>query len=419
MKDTDRQFLIGLFNAAVAAADPARALAAHMPKPPKGRTIVIGAGKGSAQLAAAFEQLWQGPLEGVVVTRYGFGCPTQRIKVMHASHPVPDAAGLEGSRALFEAVKNLNEDDLVVALISGGGSALLPMPAEGLTLQDEMDLNKALLASGAPISVMNAIRKQISNIKGGRLALACHPARVVSLIVSDIPGDNPAEVASGPTVPNAVSRADARALIEAWRIHLPPRIADFMKSDANLPPHPDDPRFAKHDVRIIASARQSLEAAASYAEAEGVPAVILSDSIEGEARDVGAVHAALLREVALRNRPFTKPVVILSGGETTVTLGGTGRGGRNGEFLLSLAIAAEGLSFAALAADTDGIDGSENNAGVFATGDTASRLRVSGHNPRSLLAANDSYSAFEALGDLFVPGPTGTNVNDFRAILVR
>ena len=419
MKDADRRFLIDLFDAAVAAADPYHALAAHMPTPPKGRTIVIGAGKGSAQLAAAFEKLWQGPLEGVVVTRYGFGCPTTKIKVIEASDPVPDEAGLHASHALFDAVKNLNQDDLVVALISGGGSALLPMPADTLTLQDEIDLNKALLASGAPISVMNAIRKQISQIKGGRLALACHPARVVSLIISDIPGDEAADVASGPTVPSAVSRAEARALIEAWRIELPPRIADFIKSEANLPPSPDDARFQNHTVRIIASARQSLEAAARFAEAKGIHAVILSDSIEGEARDVGAVHAALLREIATLNRPFIKPVVILSGGETTVTLKGKGRGGRNGEFLLSLAIAAEGMTFAALAADTDGIDGSENNAGAFATGETSARLRALGHNPRGLLAINDSYSAFDALGDLFMPGPTGTNVNDFRAILLR
>ncbi|MEY4091635.1 MAG: hypothetical protein RLZZ496_817, partial [Pseudomonadota bacterium] len=268
MNDKDRQFLIGLFNAAVEAANPERALATHLPKAPKGRTIVIGAGKGSAQLAAAFEKLWKGPLEGIVVTRYGFGCPTKHIKVMEASHPVPDEAGLAGSRALFDAVKDLTEDDLVVALISGGGSALLPMPAETLSLADEIDLNKALLASGAPISVMNAIRKQISEIKGGRLALACHPARVVSLIVSDIPGDDPAQVASGPTVPHEASRADARALVEAWRIQLPPRIGDFMKSDASLPPSPDDPRFKQNEVKIIASARQSLEAAARYAEAQ-------------------------------------------------------------------------------------------------------------------------------------------------------
>ena len=419
MNDKDRQFLIGLFNAAVEAANPERALAAHLPKAPKGRTVVIGAGKGSAQLAAAFEKLWKGPLEGVVVTRYGFACPTKQIKVMEASHPVPDAAGLAGSRALFDAVKDLTEDDLVVALISGGGSALLPMPTEPLSLEDEIDLNKALLASGAPISVMNAIRKQISQIKGGRLALACHPAHVVSLIVSDIPGDDPAQVASGPTVPNEASRAYARTLVEAWRIQLPPRIADFMKSDAYLPPSPDDPRYKQNEVKIIVSARQSLEAAARYAEAQGIPAVILSDSIEGESRDVGAVHAAVLREVATRNRPFAKPVVILSGGETTVTIKGTGRGGRNSEFLLSLAMAAEGFEFSALAADTDGIDGSENNAGAFASGETATRLRAADLNPRSLLAANDSYSAFETLGDLFVPGPTGTNVNDFRVILVR
>lgn len=419
MNDKDRLFLIGLFHAAVAAADPERALAAHLPKPPKGRTIVIGAGKGAAQLAAAFEKLWHGPLEGVVVTRYGFGCPTKHIKVIEAAHPVPDAAGLAGSCALFDAVKDLTEDDLVVALISGGGSALLPMPVETLLLEDEIDLNKALLASGAPISVMNAIRKQISQIKGGRLALACYPARVVSLIVSDVPGDDPAQVASGPTVPHEASRTDARALVEAWRIQLPLRIADFMKSEASLPPSPDDTRFKQNEIKIIASARQSLEAAARHAETQGIPAVILSDSIEGESRDVGVVHAALLREIATRNSPFKKPVVILSGGETTVTINGKGRGGRNSEFLLSLAMAAEGYEFAALAADTDGIDGSEDNAGAFATGETAARLRAAGLYPRSLLAANDSYSAFETLGDLFVPGPTGTNVNDFRAIIVR
>jgi hydroxypyruvate reductase len=417
--EVDRQFLIGLFNAAVGAADPERALAAYLPKAPKGRTIVIGAGKGSAQLAAAFEKLWKGPLEGVIVTRYGFACSTKHIEVREAAHPVPDAVGLLGSRALFDAVKNLTADDLVVALISGGGSALLPMPAKTLSLEDEIDLNKALLASGAPISVMNAIRKQVSEIKGGRLALACYPARVVSLIVSDIPGDDPAQVASGPTVPHEASRANARALVDSWRIQLPPRIADFIKSDACLPPSPDDPRFKQNEVKIIASARQSLEAAARHAEAQGIPAVILSDSIEGESRDVGAVHAALLREIATRNSPFTKPVVILSGGETTVTIKGKGRGGRNSEFLLSLAMAAEGYEFAALAADTDGIDGSENNAGAFASGETAMRLRATSLNPRSLLATNDTYSAFEKLDDLFVPGPTGTNVNDFRAILIR
>jgi hydroxypyruvate reductase len=308
---------------------------------------------------------------------------------------------------------------LVVALICGGGSALLPCPPGDLTLDDEAALNRALLASGAPISVMNAIRKQVSGIKGGRLAAACHPAKVVTLVVSDVPGDDPAQVASGPTVPDPVSRADARAMVTTWRIALPPAVAQWLAGDQGQAPNPGDPVFAGHQVKVIASARLSLEAAARAAKAQGVPAVILSDAIEGEARDVGRVHAAIAREVALRDRPFARPVVLLSGGETTVTLRAKGKGGRNTEFLLATALAAEGLPFAALAADTDGIDGSEDNAGAFATGTTAPRLRALGHDPAAFLAGNDAYSAFSALGDLFVPGPTGTNVNDFRAILLR
>lgn len=416
MTPGDRAFLTGLFAAAVAAADPTAALRACLPARPKGRVVVIGAGKGAAQLAAAFEQLWQGPLQGVVVTRYGYGCATRAIRVMEAAHPVPDQAGLAASAALLDAVRGLSADDLVVALICGGGSALLPCPPGDLTLEDEAGLNRALLASGAPISVMNAIRKQVSGIKGGRLAAACHPARVVSLVVSDVPGDDPAQVASGPTVPDRVSRAEARAMVAAWRIDLPAKVAAWLAGDAGLAPDPDDAVFAGHEVQLIASARLSLEAAAAQS---AVPAVILSDAIEGEARDVGRVHAAIAREVATRGRPFARPVVILSGGETTVTLRGKGRGGRNSEFLLALALAAEGVSFAALAADTDGIDGSESNAGAFADGQSMARLRAAGLDPGMLLAGNDAYTAFEALGDLFVPGPTGTNVNDFRAILIR
>lgn len=419
MTDADHTLLTDLFTAAVAAADPLRALAAHLPDPPPGRTVVVGAGKGAAQLAAAFETLWPGPLSGVVVTRYGYGCATRRIRVMEAAHPVPDAAGLAASAALFQAVQGLGPDDLVVALVCGGGSALLPCPPGDLTLQDEAALNRALLASGAPISVMNAIRKQVSGIKGGRLAAACHPARVVSLVVSDVPGDDPAQVASGPTVPDAGTRADARRLVQTWRIALPPRLADWLAGDIGAAPDPADPVFAGHQVQVIASARLSLEAAAGLAARQGIPAAILSDAIEGESRDVARVHAAIAREVAARDRPFTRPVVILSGGETTVTLRGKGRGGRNAEFLLALALAAEGVPFAALAADTDGIDGSESNAGAFADGTSMARLRALGHDPAALLAGNDAYSAFEALGDLFAPGPTGTNVNDFRAILLR
>nr|WP_010399568.1 glycerate kinase [Paracoccus sp. TRP] len=419
MKAENREFLTGLFDAAVAAADPETALAAHLPDRPRGRTVVVGAGKGAAQLAAAFERLWDAPVEGVVVTRYGYGCDTRNIRVIEAAHPVPDQAGLAATGVLFEAVRGLSKDDLVVALVCGGGSALLPAPPEGLTLEDEIELNRTLLASGAPISVMNAIRKQVSRIKGGRLALAAHPARVVSLVVSDVPGDDPAQVASGPTVPDAVTRRDARRLLETWRIELPPRLAEWFAGEDGLPPDPADPRFAGHEVRVVASARLSLEAAAARAGAAGIPAVILSDAIEGEARDVARVHAAIAREVATQGRPFTPPVAILSGGETTVTLRGNGKGGRNSEFLLAFGLAIEGLPIAALAADTDGIDGSEDNAGAFADGDSAARLRALGCDPAVMLAGNDTWSAFAALGDLFAPGPTGTNVNDFRAILVR
>ena len=419
MTENDRNFLTGLFQAAVDAANPDRALAGHLPPRPKGRVVVIGAGKGAAQLAAAFEGLWDGPVEGVVVTRYGYGCATRAIRVIEASHPVPDLAGLAASAALFDAVRGLGPDDLVVALMCGGGSALLPCPPGTLTLADEAELNSILLASGAPISVMNAIRKQVSGIKGGRLAAACYPARVISLVVSDVPGDDPAQVASGPTVPDAVTRDQARAMVSVWRIALPPKVATWMAGDQGLAPAPNDPVFAGHEVRVIASARLSLEAAAARAEAAGIPAAILSDRIEGEARDVGRVHAAIASEVALRGRPFVRPVVILSGGETTVTLHGKGRGGRNSEFLLALALAAEGTQFAALAADTDGIDGTEANAGAFADGGSMARLRGLGYDPTALLAGNDAYSAFEALEDLFSPGPTGTNVNDFRAILIR
>lgn len=419
MHSKDKAFLVDLFDAAVRAADPETALRAHLPARPKGRLVVIGAGKGVAQLAAAFERLWDGPLEGVVVTRYGYSCATSRIRVLEAAHPVPDAAGIAASKALLKAVQGLSADDLVVALICGGGSALLPCPPGDLTLQDEAELNRALLASGAPISVMNAIRKQVSGIKGGRLAMACHPARVVSLIVSDVPGDDPAQVASGPTVPDRVTREAARAMVAAWRINLPPKVAAWLASDAGCAPSPDDALFAGHDVNVIASSRLSLEAAAAKAQLAGIPAAILSDAIEGEARDVGQVHAAIAREVAARDRPFPRPVVMLSGGETTVTLRGNGKGGRNSEFMLALALAAEGVAFTALAADTDGIDGSEDNAGAFADGASMARLRQAGSDPAGLLANNDAWTAFDHLNDLFAPGPTGTNVNDFRAILIR
>lgn len=416
-----RAFLTGLFDAAVLAADAKAALVPHMPERPKGRLVVVGAGKGAAQLAAAFEELWDalgyGPVEGVVVTRYGYGCVTRHIRVMEAAHPVPDAAGLAATSALFEAVAGLAPDDLVVALMCGGGSALLPCPPEGLTLADEQALNEALLASGAPIGVMNAIRKHASGIKGGRLAAAAHPARVLSLVVSDVPGDDPAQVASGPTVPDAVRLADAQAMIAARGIAVPPAVLAKL-GDA---PNPADAVFRGHEVRVIASARLSLEAAAARAQAAGVPAVILSDAIEGEADVIGQMHAAIAREVAARARPFKAPVVILSGGETTVTLRHKdGRGGRNTAFLLGFAQAIEGVvGITALAADTDGIDGSENNAGAFADGSTAAAMRRAGVDPADAQRRNDAWGAFEAVDGLFVTGPTGTNVNDFRAILIE
>lgn len=414
-----KDFLTRLFHAAVERADPRRALSQALPAKPVGRTVVIGAGKGAAQLAAAFEDLWEGPLTGTVVTRYGYAAPCRKITVLEASHPVPDEAGLTASQALFDTVSGLTEDDLVVALICGGGSALLPAPPQGLSLSDEQELNQVLLASGAPIGVMNAIRKHASRIKGGRLAAAAWPAKVVSLVVSDVPGDDPCQVASGPTVPDAVTMADVWSMIAAHNIALPEKIRQHFDSGLDLPPRPEDPVFARNEVHVIASAGLSLEAAAELARIEGVGAAILSDAIEGEARDVGLVHAAIAREVAGRDRPFPKPVVILSGGETTVTLRGKGKGGRNTEFLLSLAAAIDGVEgIAALAADTDGIDGSEDNAGAFAGPGTAGEMRAKGLDPLVSLAGNDAWSAFNAIGELFVTGPTGTNVNDFRAILV-
>lgn len=370
-------------------------------------------------MARALETLWDGPLSGVVVTRYGYGCDTQSIEVIEAAHPVPDSAGLVATKRLFEAVADLSEHDLVIALISGGGSSLLPSPPNGFGLDDEIVLNETLLASGLPISAMNTIRKHFSCIKGGRLTIATK-ARVVTLVVSDIPGDNPAHVASGPTIPDASSRQDALDLIVQHGLRLPDRIVDHIRSQNADAPLPNHPRVARSSHHIVASARISLQAAANKAKALGIPAVILSDAIEGEARDVALVHAAIGREIAIHDEPFRKPVVLLSGGETTVTLRAKGgKGGRNGEFALAAALAVEGHDIEVLAADTDGIDGSETNAGAFASGTTAARLRADSIDGRALLLAHDSYSAFSFLGDLFETGPTGVNINDFRALLVR
>lgn len=415
-----RRLLLDLFQTAVNHAQPTLAMRAHLPDPPKGRTVVIGAGKASARMASALEQLWPAPLAGFVVTSYGNAVPCEHITIAEAAHPVPDIAGLAATERMLDLVRGLGEDDLVIALISGGGSALLPAPFGNLTLEDEQTINRALLASGAPIAAMNVIRGQFSFIKSGRLAKLCSPARVVSLVISDVPGDDPALVSSGPTIPTGATREQARKLIDLHRIALPEAALDILDSDQNLAPTPDDPAFARNTVHIIASARMALEAAAKAAQERGIPAVILSESIEGEARHIASMHGAIAREVALNGRPFNKPVILLSGGETTVTVRGVGRGGRNSEFGLALALAMEGITgLDAIIADTDGIDGSGDNAGVFIDAGTADRLRAAGIDPHQALFKNDAYSALAKIGDLLITGPTGTNVNDFRAILIR
>jgi len=407
-----RAFLKSLFDAAVQAALPQADIARFLPEKPKGRTVVIGAGKGAAQLAQAVEKAWSGPLSGVVVTRYGYGAACEKIEIIEARHPVPDSAGLAASGRLLQAVHGLGPDDLVIALITGGGSALLPCPPEGVNLADEITLNKILLASGAPISAMNTVRKHVSGIKGGRLALAAAPAKVVSLVVSDIPGDNPAFVASGPTVPDGATVQEALDVVAQYRLKLPAPIMAHLNSAAAVAPTPDDPAFARNEVHIIASAEVSLQAAKRVAEAQGLPVEILSDALEGEAREIAKMHAALAKY-------RRGPRVLLSGGELTVTLKGNGKGGPNSEFLLAFAKEIEGHgNIHALSADTDGIDGSEDNAGGFADGSTQMRIWAKGGDPAALLANNDAWSALHMAGDLLVTGPTGTNVNDIRAILV-
>jgi hydroxypyruvate reductase len=414
-----RALLEELFFAAVKAADPYEAILRHLPERPKGRTVVIGAGKAASQMAQAFERAWPHPFDGLVVARHGPIAECSRTKVLQSAHPVPDEAGLDAAQALMAHVQGLTADDLVIALISGGGSALLPAPPQGFQLADEIALNEALLASGAPISAMNVVRKHFSRIKGGRLAALAHPARVVSLVVSDVPGDNPAFVASGPTVPDDSDADEALRTIRAYRIDLPERMIESICHATA--PKPTDVIFAANEVHVIASSRVSLNAAATLARQRGVHPLILSDSIEGEAKDIGRMHAALAREFA-GSGAFDKPLLLLSGGETTVTIGSGryGKGGRNAELLLSAALDLQGVvGVTVLAADTDGIDGSENNAGAFCDGDSITRIRAAGGDARALLAGHDAWSAFHLAGDLFVPGPTGTNVNDFRAFLLE
>jgi glycerate 2-kinase len=427
-----RAFLEHLYQAAVQRALPLHNTGDHLPPPPKGRTIVIGAGKAGGSMAQAVEALWpdSAPLEGLVVTRYHHipprpeGLP-QRIEIVEAAHPVPDAAGLAAAQRILQMVQGLTRDDLVLCLISGGGSALLTLPAEGLSLEDKQGINKALLGSGANIGEMNCVRKHLSRIKGGRLAAACAPATVVTLTISDVPGDDPSVIASGPTVPDDTNCADALAILKRYNIDVPAALRTQLESGALETPKPGDPAFKGHAVHMIATPQQSLEAAAQAARAAGLAAYILSDEMEGESREVGKVHAALARAVALKGQPFIKPCVILSGGETTVTVrprqagDAKGRGGRAGEFCLGLALGLQGQpGVYALAADTDGIDGMEDNAGAFVAPDTLKRAAAQGMKVDRYLDRNDAYGYFEALDDLVVTGPTHTNVNDFRALLI-
>ena len=423
-----RSFLRELYNAAVAHALPGQVMAGHLPSPPpRGRTIVIGGGKASGAMAAALDALWpaDAPLAGLVLTRYQHTPPAYaarpgRIRVLEAAHPVPDEAGRRGALQMLDLVRGLSADDLVIALVSGGGSALLSVPAAGLSFEDKQQINRALLSSGASIDEMNCVRKHLSAIKGGRLAAACAPARVLTLLISDVPGDAPEVIASGPTLPDPTTCADAQAIIDRYAIALPPAARAGLESGTYETPKPRDACFAGHGMRMIATPQQSLDAAAALARSWGLDAHILSDEIEGESREVGKVHAALARAVARRGAPFAKPCVIRSGGETTVTVKQKGgRGGRASEFLLGCAIALQGQAGVhVLAADTDGIDGVEDNAGAIVTPDTLARAAALGLKPADFLDRNDAYNFFARLGDLVVTGPTFTNVNDFRALLV-
>ena len=411
------ELLRAMFDAAVRAALPAAVVPAHLPQPPAGRTVVVGAGKASAAMARALEDHWSGSLEGLVVTRYGHGVPCRRIEIVEAAHPVPDEAGRRAAEQILAMVQGLREADLVIALISGGGSSLLSLPAPGLTLEDKQIVNRALLRSGAPIDAMNCVRKHLSAIKGGRLAAATFPARLVTLLISDVPGDDPSAIASGPTVPDPTTFADARAILERYGIREPATVLRHLEEGTDETPKPGDPRLARTKTVTIATPQLSLEAAAEVAREAGVTPVILGDALEGEAAEVGKLMSGIARSVVTHGHPAPAPCVLLSGGETTVTVRGGGRGGRNVEFLLALAL--DGLPGAwAIAGDTDGIDGAEEIAGALVTPDTVTRAAGLGIDAKASLARNDGHGFFEALGDQVVTGPTLTNVNDFRAILI-
>ena len=420
MSDPDpRALLRRMFDAAVAAAQPAHNLPPHLPAPPKGRLVVIGAGKASAAMARAVEEHWAGSLSGLVVTRYGHAVPCRRIEIVEAAHPVPDAAGLAAARRMLDAVRALTEDDLVLCLISGGGSALLALPIDGLALEHKQAVNRALLKSGAGINEMNCVRRHLSAIKGGRLAAACHPARVLTLAISDVPGDDPVNIASGPTVADPTTCADALAIVRRYGIDLPHEVREVLQSGRGESVKPGDPRLARAEIRLVATPQMALEAAAKVAREAGVTPLLLGDAIEGEARDVGKVLAGIARSVARHGQPLAAPCVLLSGGETTVTVRGSGRGGRNVEFLLSLAVALDGLPGVwAIAGDTDGVDGAEEAAGAIVAPDTLARAWRLGIRAADRLADNDGHGFFAALDDQVVTGPTLTNVNDLRALLI-
>ena len=416
---TPRELLRNMFEAAIASAQPARCLPPHLPQVPRGRLVVIGAGKASAAMAAAVEANFPGELSGLVVTRYGYAQPCRRIEIVEAAHPVPDIAGMNAARRMLQRVAGLSTDDTVLCLISGGGSALLPLPAAGITLEDKQNINRALLKSGATIGELNCVRRHLSAIKGGRLAAACGQAKVVTLLISDVPGDKPMDIASGPTVADPTSCADALEIVRRYRIPLPAAAEELLRSGRGESIKPGDPRLANCATRIIAAPQLALEAAAAVSRKAGIAAHILGDSLEGEARDVGLVMAGIARQVALRGQPFAAPCVLLSGGETTVTVRGSGRGGRNVEFLLALALALDGHpDIYALAGDTDGVDGMEEIAGALIAPDTLARAWAMGMPPRKSLDDNDGHGFFEALNDQVITGPTLTNVNDFRAILI-
>ena len=419
MNQDPRVLLRAMFDAAIAAALPDKTLPAYLPMPPKGRTLVVGCGKAAGSMAKAVEDHWPGELSGMVVTRYGYHVPTRRIEVVEAAHPVPDEAGRKAAERMLKMVQGLSADDLVLFLVSGGGSALLSLPAPGLTLADKQAINKALLKSGANITEMNCVRKHLSAVKGGRLAAVCAPAKVITLAISDIPGDDPAVIASGPTVADGTTFADAVAILEKYGITEPKAVVDHLRAAKEETPKPGDPRLANAELHMVAAPQMSLEAAAEIARKAGVSPVILGDAIEGEAREVAMVHAGIARQVRRHGQPAARPCVLLSGGETTVTVRGKGRGGRNAEFLLALAVALGGEpGIHALAGDTDGVDGTEDNAGALLAPDSLSRAAQHNLDAKKMLADNDGYSFFSGLGDLVVTGPTLTNVNDFRAILI-